>query len=884
MRLVAGFVVALAALVHAALWYWSRDTLTLPDAPQQVTSLSFAPFRPSARADEGEKTSPEQIRADLKVVAPYTKALRTYASTGGLEDVAPIASEFGLKVTIGAWIDKDLTRNEREISNAVALANANRNVNGIVVGNETIFRDEVTVPDLIGMIQRVKRETKAPVTTGEIWHVWLQHPELAENVDFIAAHILPYWEGFPVQTHPDQPSVVDQTMLIYDKLRQAFPGKRIVIAEFGWPSSGHNRLRAVPGKAEQAQVLRDFLHRADMRGIDYNIVEAFDQPWKTFEGTVGAYWGMFDADRNLKLPLQGPVANEDWWKPALVAVMLGILLSAPLFTTVGLTLPQAIMLSAAANVAAAWGATLFQYWLTHYFTVSTAFAYGIGLLLLVPLIVIMLYRISEIAQIAFGRRPQRLLPESPTERGGYAPMVSIHVPAYREQPDMLKATLDSVAALDYPNFECVVIINNTPDPAFVTPIEEHCAKLGPRFKFLNILPCEGFKAGALRHAMMVTAAEAEIIGIIDADYVVDQRWLSDLVPAFSDPQVGLVQAPQDHRDGSRTVMHDVMNAEYAGFFDIGMVQRNEVDSIVVHGTMVLLRREAMDRAGGWSSDTICEDTDLGLSIMELGYTAHYTKRRYGWGLLPDTYEAFRKQRHRWAYGGLQIIKKHWRMMASHATLLNGVQKREFALGWLNWMGAEAIGVIVAILNVIWVPIVAFARLAVPEQILTIPIIAAFVVTLAHFFVLYRLRVNTSFWRMVGAGVAAMGVQLTVAKAVGDGLIKDHLPFTVTAKGGAKKKSLNFPAFWEAVLGALLLGGAGLVWSTNYQQVREVNIFALVLIVQSLPFLAAVWMGWLETSRLNEYANWRRWFNRNKSLESKPPVSGVEVAEKQVEAA
>ena len=225
---------------------------------------------------------------------------------------------------------------------------------------------------------------------------------------------------------------------------------------------------------------------------------------------------------------------------------------------------------------------------------------------------------------------------------------------------MLKLTLDSVARLNYPNFECILVINNTPDPAFWQPVEEHCKTLGERFKFVREDNLEGFKAGALRLALAHTADDAEIIGVLDADYVVHPDWLKDLAPLFADPRVGLVQAPQDHRDATRSAMHLAMNGEYAGFFDIGMVQRNEHNAIVTHGTMCLMRRSALIAAGNWSSDTICEDTDLGLTILELGWTAHYTNRRYGHGLLPDSYQAYKRQRDRWAYGGFQIMKKHWR--------------------------------------------------------------------------------------------------------------------------------------------------------------------------------------------------------------------------------
>ena len=132
-------------------------------------------------------------------------------------------------------------------------------------------------------------------------------------------------------------------------------------------------------------------------------------------------------------------------------------------------------------------------------------------------------------------------------------------------------------------------------------------------------------------------------------------WLKDLVPYFVDQKVGMIQSPQDHRDSDRSIMHNAMNGEYAGFFDIGMVQRNEANAIIVHGTMCLIRRTAMAAAGGWSSRTIVEDTDLGLSLLEQGWQVHYTNRRYGHGLLPDTFEAYKKQRYRWAFGGFQIL-------------------------------------------------------------------------------------------------------------------------------------------------------------------------------------------------------------------------------------
>jgi hypothetical protein len=344
--------------------------------------------------------------------------------------------------------------------------------------------------------------------------------------------------------------------------------------------------------------------------------------------------------------------------------------------------------------------------------------------------------------------------------------------------------------------------------------------------------------------------------VIDADYVVRPDWLKELVPTFADPKVGMIQAPQDHRDGERTILHQAMNGEYAGFFDIGMIQRNEANAIIVHGTMCLIRRAALEAAGGWSSHTIVEDTDLGLTVLELGWQIHYTNKRYGHGLLPDTFDAYKKQRHRWAYGGFQILKKHWRQLAPGARGLSRDQKREYALGWLNWLGAESIGVAVAILNLLWVPVVAFVGIAIPDHILTVPILVVFAVSIVHFVALYRLRVRIPLTQMIGAVVAAMSVQWTVARAVGMGMWKESLPFTRTAKGGLTCKGPDFPAFWEAVMAALLVIGAAILVITNYKEIHEVNVFALVLVVQSLPFFAAVALAAVEGTRFNEFAYWK----------------------------
>src|ERR1700721_348844 len=152
-------VLALVACVHAGLWVLSRTEQNPPNFPGKLESVSvtYAASVDSAYPGTAQRPTPEQIRADLKAIAPYTKAIRLYSSTGGAELVPPIAAEFGLKVTVGAWIDKDQDRNEREIRSALDLARHNSNVNAIIVGNETMLRTDTSAEDLIKLIRGGKR-------------------------------------------------------------------------------------------------------------------------------------------------------------------------------------------------------------------------------------------------------------------------------------------------------------------------------------------------------------------------------------------------------------------------------------------------------------------------------------------------------------------------------------------------------------------------------------------------------------------------------------------------------------------------------------------------------------------------------------------------------
>lgn len=837
-----------AGALSAVVWMALYSTELPPDVSGRIDSLSYNFAAPDELAlDAGSEERLAKVAADLEMLSRITGSVRLYAASGVFEPLPELAREHGLSVIAGAWLGLDNEFGDREIESVIRMANRHANVRSIVVGNETLLREDFTPDELTEVLRHVRQRVRVPVTTGETWDVWLKYPELVGEVDYIAAHILPYWEGIP----PEQ--AVDYAFARYEDLRNAYPGKNIVISEFGWPSQGYNNRSADTGRLTQAKVLREFIVEAERRGVAYNIIEAIDQPWKTGEGSVGPYWGMANASGEFKFPLAGIAKDPTYTLRAVFGIGLGVLISLVALRRRQVTFPEAFMFMLAAQALAAGMSLALLYPVENYLNVGSAIAWFIGMLLMLPLTAITLIKAGEVAAVVFGHAPSRLItPRAGTPILDRCPKVSIQIPAYRESPAMLIETLNSVAGLDYPDFEVLVIINNTPAPEFWAPIEAHCSRLGERFKFVFLPKVDGFKAGALNAAAPRIAHDAEIIALIDADYVVHPDWLKDLVPVFADPKIGFVQAPQDHRDGFGSMLKQVMNSEYAGFFDIGMVQRNEDDAIITHGTMLLLRRAAFEAVGGWATDTITEDTELGLRLLAGGYDSLYTNRRYGWGLLPDTYRAFQQQRHRWAFGAAQIIRKHWRLMIPRRAPLTPQQKFHFVTGWSFWV-SDSLGVMAAYLNLMWVPMILFVGVLIPTLPFTVPILAAFFVNLLHVGMLYGMRVKLPRWQIPGAALAAMSLQFTVARAVFSCFLGKRLSFLRTEKGGLSKllraSKDGSPATVELVTGLGLLLAAGALHTTNTSQTMEITIFATTLLVQSLPFIAAPVMYALERSAL-----------------------------------
>lgn len=300
------------------MWWWIATPVDLVRPPidpsAKLECVSYAPFR----GDQSPQMStlvvpPAQIAEDLAQLATISKCVRTYAVDNGLDRVPELAAKVGLKVMLGVWISGSRAKNAQQIATAVALVDQYPGViSAVVVGNEVLLRGEMTPGDLVAAIGSLKAQVRVPVTYADVWEFWLRYREVVRAVDFITIHILPFWEDFPVRAS----HAAAHVDAIRKRMVAAFPDKEIFIGETGWPSAGRMREGALPSRTNQARVVAEILDLAARENFRVNLIEAYDQPWKRrFEGTVGGYWGLFDArHRNLKYPAGVAVSNFPFWR------------------------------------------------------------------------------------------------------------------------------------------------------------------------------------------------------------------------------------------------------------------------------------------------------------------------------------------------------------------------------------------------------------------------------------------------------------------------------------------------------------------------------------------------------------------------------------------
>jgi exo-beta-1,3-glucanase (GH17 family) len=265
----------------------------------KLSGMNFGPYMNGQDPSRGTVISQAQIDARLAIIQPYTRAVRTFGVTNGLEAIPARARAAGLDVWAGAWLSNNRAANEREITNLIAIGRTGA-AKVLIVGSEVLLRNDLPESELLSYIQRVKAARPAGIRVAYVDtdDVLRAHPKVMAAVDVVMPVIYPYWYGVAIG------GGITNVRMRWDKLKAAVGGKELVVAETGWPSAGSARGAAVPSAANAARFFLEFTTWARTNNTPYFYFEAFDEAWKSREGDVGPNWGLFTATGTLKPGMQ----------------------------------------------------------------------------------------------------------------------------------------------------------------------------------------------------------------------------------------------------------------------------------------------------------------------------------------------------------------------------------------------------------------------------------------------------------------------------------------------------------------------------------------------------------------------------------------------------
>jgi glycosyltransferase involved in cell wall biosynthesis len=424
--------------------------------------------------------------------------------------------------------------------------------------------------------------------------------------------------------------------------------------------------------------------------------------------------------------------------------------------------------------------------------------------------------------------------------GTYLPFVSLHVPAHNEPPEMVIQTLTALTQLDYPAFEIIAIDDNTDDPQLWLPVQSWCAANGVRFQHLSDWP--GFKSGALNYALAeLTDPRAEVIGVVDSDYLIAPNFLRRCAPLFADESIAFVQAPQDYRDWKQSSYYRRLYYSYRYFFAVSQPARNEHDAAIFAGTMGLIRRSTLQALGGWNEWCITEDAELSLRLLANGWSGLHIDESFGRGVMPLTFEALKSQRYRWCFGGIQILRMHRRaLVGTRSSRLNRAQRWGYLAGGLQWYG-DLLGVLFYLfllagaLNLATGGGQLFRKLT-GFLVAAVPILVG--LGLLRAVALLRRGTGASWRDAVGAFFVWQSTSLVVARASVQGLFAREAVFLRTPK------TFDAARFWQVVRAnwaetlLAVLGVAGIAGALIHPGGLSGPLLAALLVLPTLGFAAA----------------------------------------------
>jgi cellulose synthase/poly-beta-1,6-N-acetylglucosamine synthase-like glycosyltransferase len=417
------------------------------------------------------------------------------------------------------------------------------------------------------------------------------------------------------------------------------------------------------------------------------------------------------------------------------------------------------------------------------------------------------------------------------------------VPCYNEPPNMVIETLESLRSLDYPNYEIQVLDDNTDDETLWRPVEAWCRQ--HEVKFVHLSDWPGYKSGALNYALEhMVDDRCELIGVIDSDYQIDPQFLRRCAPLFADETVGFIQAPQDYRDWEHAPFYRRLYYSYRYFFAVSQPSRNERDGAIFAGTMGLIRRRALEAVGGWDEWCITEDAELSFRLLRAGWSGLHIDRSFGKGIMPLTFEALKGQRFRWCFGGIQILRRHWRSMLpgpqTEDNRLSLGQRWAYLCGAIQWYGDLLAILFFAFLlvgagNIIFSGGLLFRKLT-GFLLAAIPLLV--VLGLLRAVALLRRGTGASWQEAAGAFLIWQSTALTVALASVQALFAKQAAFLRTPKTHEEPVWTDaIKANWaECLLG--VLGLAAIAGSLTRASSYGGVLLAGLLVWPTASFLAA----------------------------------------------
>lgn len=255
--------------------------------------ICFSPYEEGQKP--GDQITEDQIRRRMEIIKPYTKWIRSFSCTEGNELIPQIAHEYGIKTLVGAWLGKDPNTNSLEIANLIKLANKGY-VDIAAVGNEVLYRKELTEKELLHFMRQVKEAIpQIPMGYVDAYYEFVNRPKITEACDVILANCYPFWEG----------CTIDYSLLymkeMYNQVSKVAHGKKVIITETGWPSLGENFEGAFPSYENAKKYFINTQQWGLTDNLEIFYFSSFDESWKVgAEGDVGAYWGLWDKDEKLK--------------------------------------------------------------------------------------------------------------------------------------------------------------------------------------------------------------------------------------------------------------------------------------------------------------------------------------------------------------------------------------------------------------------------------------------------------------------------------------------------------------------------------------------------------------------------------------------------------